>query len=119
MVRHHLFDGDEGLRLCGERRPDLGDALAVGQLHLVDQPGDHEGGDRLGGREHRGQGVGGERSGLGAVGPAAEQVDDNLAVDSEGEAGAELQALGEVGLERLAHGGEARGAEPRIGASAM
>ena len=46
-----------------------------------------------------------------AVGMAAHQVDDDLAVDGEGEARAQFAAILEIGLEGLADAGEAVGAE--------
>ena len=57
---------------------------------LAHQPGDHERRDRLGGGKQRRQGVVGEGFGLSTVRPTADQVDHHLALDREGEPGAEL-----------------------------
>ena len=50
------------------------------------------------------QGLGAERPGLVAIGKAADQVDDHFALYGEREPRAQLQPLGEVGGEGLAHG---------------
>ncbi len=106
LVRQALLDGDPGLSGGGELRPDVRDALAVGEPALAHQPGHHQGGDRLGGREHRRQGVRAERAGHGAVGEARHQVDHHLAVEGGAEPRAQLPALGEIGGEGVADGRE-------------
>jgi len=47
------------------------------------------------------------------VRPAADQADDDLAVDGQGEARAKLPALGEIGLERLRTAAKRGGQRPR------
>src|SRR5436305_4932211 len=68
------------------------------------------------GGEHVGDGVLGPRHGAGLVGPAAPQVDRHLAVDVDGERGAEVFPRRELGREQLAQGveaGAARAAQRR------
>ncbi len=107
LVRQALFDGDVPLAALGELGPDFRDLLAVIQAALADQAADHHGGDRLGGGEHRRQGVRPEGRPGDAVGEPGHQVDDDLALDGGREAGAQLLALGEIGDEGVAHGHEA------------
>ncbi len=111
LVREALADGDVLLSGIREFRPDLGHPLAVVEPSLAHQPRQHEGGHRLGGGEHRRQGVGAEGNGPVAVGPAGHQVDDHLPLDGDGKAGAELGPFGEVGDEGVADGPESVGAD--------
>ncbi len=107
----NLFDGQGALAGGGEVRPDLSHRRVIGEPLLAHQAGDHQGGDGLGGGKESGEGVRAKGAGFGAVGPAAHEVDDDLALHRQGEASAQLQALGKVAIKDLAHGGEAGRAE--------
>ena len=111
LVGQGLLDGDVLLAALRELGPDVGDGLVVGQASLVHQTRDQQGRHRLGGREQGRQGVGAEGDLALAVGEAAHQVDDDLAVDRQGKARAQFAVVGEVRLERLADAGEAVGAQ--------
>ncbi len=106
LVGEEVLDRHPLLAVRGELGPHLGDGAAH-----VDQPALGEDVER-GGRDRLGAGVrqrGGvtlpRPSGV-AVGHAVPQVHDRLAVEVDGEGGAQLLARGEVAFEDLAHPGE-------------
>ncbi len=99
-----------------ELGPVLGDVRVEVEFAAVDQHERGKRGHRLGGGEHAGDRVLGPRHGAGLVGPAAPQVDHHLAVDVDGERGAEVFPRLELGCEQLAQGfesGAARAAQRR------
>lgn len=109
LVRHHLLHGDLALAGRGELRPDLGHRLAVAEPSALHQPGDEDGGDGLGGGEHRGEGALVKGLGALAVGIAAPQVHHHLLIDHHGEARAQLFPGVEILLEGATHGLKRRG----------
>ena len=93
-----------------------GDVCVEVEFAAIDQHERGERGHRLGGGEDVGDRVLGPRHGAGLVGPAAPQIDHHLAVDVDGERGAEVFARLELGGEQLAQGvesGAARAAQRR------
>ena len=110
-----LIHGDLAFAGGGEFRPDAGDRLFVGQPPLVHQLRHQERRDSLGDREDRAQGIGVKKPGLGSIGMASPQVDDDLAVLGEAEPGPQLSVLGEIRREGLGQGLEPwRGKAPYL-----
>ena len=98
-MRQRLGQGDLILAGLREVRPDLGDRRVIVEPALIDEPGDDQRGDRLAGGEDRRQRVLAPGAGLLAVGVAAAQIDQHVAVADQGEGRADLAALGEIGVE--------------------
>ena len=105
-VRQQVADLDPRLAPGRELGPVEGDVRVEVERAAVDQHERGERGHRLGGGEDAGDRVLAPRHGAGLVGPAAPQVDDHLAVDVDGERGAEVPTRLQLGCEQLAQGVE-------------
>ncbi len=102
-MRHRLGDRDRAFSLRCEFGPIIGDRGVVVELSALDQQGDDQRRNGLGGRIDRAERALAPGDFLLAVRKAAAQIDDRLIAQIGGEAGAEFQPLLEILLEGLAH----------------
>ena len=114
-VAERVADGGATLALGPELGPHRGQRVVEAHQTGVDQLQEEEGDEGLAHRVDVDQGVLLPGPGPGGVGPPADQVDHQLAVDEHGDAGTDLAPLGEVGGEGVADGGEPVEAATRDG----
>ncbi|OIQ67674.1 hypothetical protein GALL_507460 [mine drainage metagenome] len=93
----------------GELRPPAGDWVGIGDDAPVDQQGEAQRVHRLGGRPDIDHRVGGPGPRPGLVQVASPEIHDRLAIDHDGERGADITPLGEIAFEFRSDIGEGRG----------
>lgn len=107
FVGEELVDGDLVFAGLGELGPVVGDGAGDIERAAVGEDCGGDGGDAFGGGVDVGDGVLLPGAGLGGVGPAGPEVDDDLAAFDDAEGCADLAVVGPVAGEGVAEGGEA------------
>ncbi len=119
-VAHHHGDGDVLLAGLAEFRPVPGHRCVQVDLAAIGQQVHAGAGEALGAGEDTGQRVFGPGPRGGRIGPAAPQVDDQIALHPHRDRGADLAAFGEVlpeGVANLVKAGSARAVDEDFGRS--